>query len=227
VQEAPLFRWLSELYEVWRGLDATAVEAAARVGLGEFRDLRISKCSKGMKQKVGIAQCLINNPKLVFLDEPTRGLDPLAVKEFRDVLVELNKKGATIVLNSHVLSEIEMICNRAAIMNKGKVVAQDEMARLRGTSLEAYTVECAPFDPLPQFWARHNAEVSSTSNANVATAEPGIKLDIFGRSYVDSSALSVYAQAASFDPLPQLWLSHIEAVNPMVAKTGADSKVKG
>lgn len=147
VQEA--IRYYARLQGIDSGL--TVTRAIDRVGLGEFKDLRVSKCSKGMKQKVGIAQCLINNPRLVFLDEPTRGLDPLAVKEFRDVLVELNKNGATIVLNSHVLSEIEMICNRAAIMNKGKVVAQDEMARLRGTSLETYHVECAPFDPLPDF----------------------------------------------------------------------------
>ncbi|MEK6743310.1 MAG: ABC transporter ATP-binding protein [Nitrospirota bacterium] len=147
VQEA--IRYYARLQGIDSGL--TVTRAIDRVGLGEFKDLRVSKCSKGMKQKVGIAQCLINNPKLVFLDEPTRGLDPLAVKEFRDVLLELNKNGATIVLNSHVLSEIEMICNRAAIMNRGKVIVQDEMARLRGTSLETYHVECEPFDPLPDF----------------------------------------------------------------------------
>ena len=147
VEEA--VRYYARLHGIVNG--AAVRKAIDRVGMGEFRDLRMAKCSKGMKQKVGIAQCLINEPRLVFLDEPTRGLDPIAVKEFRDVLVELNKKGATIVLNSHVLSEIEMICNRAAIMNKGKVVVQDEMARLRGTSLEAYQVECAPFDPLPDW----------------------------------------------------------------------------
>lgn len=147
VEEA--VRYYARLHGVPGSLPVT--RAIDRVGLGEFRDLRLSKCSKGMKQKVGIAQCLINRPRLVFLDEPTRGLDPIAVKEFRDVLVEMNRGGATIVLNSHVLSEIEMICNRAAIMNRGSVVAQDEMARLRGTSLEAYKVECAPFDPLPDY----------------------------------------------------------------------------
>ncbi|MDA8100850.1 MAG: ABC transporter ATP-binding protein [Nitrospiraceae bacterium] len=151
-------------------------KAIDRVGLGEFRDLRMAKCSKGMKQKVGIAQCLINDPKLVFLDEPTRGLDPIAVKEFRDVLVELNKKGATIVLNSHVLSEIEMICNRAAIMNKGRVVVQDEMARLRGTSLEAYQVECAPFEPLPEF-----LKVLVKTSTSVKGEIPAEKLDEFMR----------------------------------------------
>jgi len=165
-------------YARLQGIDGglTVTRAIDRVGLGEFRDLRVSKCSKGMKQKVGIAQCLISNPKLVFLDEPTRGLDPLAVKEFRDVLVELNKNGATIVLNSHVLSEIEMICNRAAIMNKGRVVAQDEMARLRGTSLETYHVECAPFDPLPEY-----LKVIVRTPTSVNGEIPAEKLDDFMR----------------------------------------------
>jgi ABC-2 type transport system ATP-binding protein len=146
--------------------NAAVGRAIDRVGMGEYRDLRLSKCSKGMKQKVGIAQCLISNPRLVFLDEPTRGLDPIAVKEFRDVLVELNKKGATIVLNSHVLSEIEMICSRAAIMNKGTVIVQDEMARLRGTSLETYQVECAPFDPLPH-WLRVQVRTPTSVRAEM------------------------------------------------------------
>ena len=147
VEEA--VRYYARLYGIDSG--AAVTRAIDRVGLGEFRGLRLSKCSKGMKQKVGIAQCLIGDPKLVFLDEPTRGLDPIAVKEFRDVLVEMNRKGATIVLNSHVLSEIEMICNRAAIMNKGRVVVQDDMSRLRGTSLETYHVECTPLDSLPDY----------------------------------------------------------------------------
>jgi ABC-2 type transport system ATP-binding protein len=134
------------------GLDKQSVhKSIERVGLTEFRDLRLSKCSKGMKQKVGIAQCIINKPKLVFLDEPTRGLDPIAVKEFRDILIEMNKNGTTIVLNSHVLSEIEMICNRAAIMNRGKVIVQDEMNRLRGMGLETYQVEFDLLEPIPDY----------------------------------------------------------------------------
>jgi ABC-2 type transport system ATP-binding protein len=126
-------------------------EAIARVGLSEFRDLKLSKCSKGMKQKVGIAQCLVNTPRVLFLDEPTRGLDPLTVREFRDVLTDMNKAGATILVNSHVLSEVEMICNRVAIMDKGKVIAQDELNRLRSFDLETYAVEFDARGPLPEY----------------------------------------------------------------------------
>ena len=73
------------------------------------------------------------------------------VKELRDILIEMNKMGATIVLNSHVLSEIEMVCNRAAIMDRGRVIAQEDMSTLRGMGLETYQVEFEPLDPLPEY----------------------------------------------------------------------------
>ena len=93
-----------------------------------------------MKQKVGIAQCLIHEPKVLFLDEPTRGLDPLIVREFRETLREIHQRGATIVMNSHVLSEIEMLANRVAIIEGGKVVVQDELQNLLTLNQELYRV---------------------------------------------------------------------------------------
>lgn len=122
-----------------------------RVGLKDFKDLKLSKCSKGMKQKVGIAVCLLNRPELMFLDEPTRGLDPIMVKEFRDILLELNQQGTTIIMNSHILSEIEMVCNRVAIVNKGKVLVQDELKNLMKYDVEHYSVEFDIIDPLPDY----------------------------------------------------------------------------
>jgi ABC-2 type transport system ATP-binding protein len=115
-------------------------ETLERLGLGQFKSLPLSKCSKGMKQKVGIAQCLIHESRLLFLDEPTRGLDPLLVREFREALREIHHRGATIVMNSHVLSEIEMLANRVAILEKGKVVAQDELRSFLTVDTELYSV---------------------------------------------------------------------------------------
>jgi len=115
-------------------------EVLERLGLEPFRDLPLAKCSKGMKQKVGIAQCLVHETRLVFLDEPTRGLDPIVVLLFRDVLREINRRGSTIVMNSHVLSEIEMLSNRVAIIEKGKVIAQDELRNLTRLDQERYAV---------------------------------------------------------------------------------------
>jgi len=100
-------------------------EAIEGVGLAEHRDLRLATCSTGMKQKVGIAQCLVITPGLVFLDEPTRGLDPVTVRDFRDIILDMNRTGATIVFNSHVLAERETVCSRVAIMEKGRVIRLD------------------------------------------------------------------------------------------------------
>lgn len=148
VEEA--VNYYSSLYN--KGISKKKVnEAIERVGLAQYKDLKLSKCSKGMKQKVGIAQCIVNNPKIVFLDEPTRGLDPIAVKDFKDILFDMNNKGATIIINSHVLSEIEMICNHVAIINKGKVIAQDALNKLMSSNLETYQVEFDLAGDLPEF----------------------------------------------------------------------------
>src|SRR6266436_942741 len=115
-------------------------QALERLGMAQFKTLPLSKCSKGMKQKVGIAQCLIHETRLLFLDEPTRGLDPLMVREFRETLRDIHQRGATIVMNSHVLSEIEMLANRVAIIDRGRVVVQDELRHLLTLDRELYSV---------------------------------------------------------------------------------------
>ena len=106
------------------------LELLERLGLGGFRNLRVGKCSKGMKQKVGIAQCLIGEPRLLFLDEPMRGLDPLGVKDFRDILVDLNRRGVTIVMNSHILAEVESVATSVAVLKHGKLIAHDRLENL-------------------------------------------------------------------------------------------------
>jgi ABC-2 type transport system ATP-binding protein len=92
------------------------------MNLGQWRKTKVRKYSKGMLQKLGIAQALLSDPELIFLDEPTDGVDPIGRKEIRDILLELRAKGMTIFLNSHLLSEVEMICDRVAILNKGDMV---------------------------------------------------------------------------------------------------------
>ncbi len=131
---------------------ARADEAIERVGLAEFADLPLEKCSKGMKQKTGIATCLLKEPEIVFLDEPTRGLDPIIVKEVRDILLAMSARGATIVVNSHVLSEVEMICTRIGIMNRGRVVKEDRIESLLTEDREryAFSIERGA-SPLPAF----------------------------------------------------------------------------
>ena len=92
-----------------------------RVGLGDVRNRTLRKFSKGMLQRVGIAQSLINDPDLLVLDEPLSGLDPIGRKEVRDLLVELRRAGKTIFFSSHILSDIEMLCDKVAIVHHGRI----------------------------------------------------------------------------------------------------------
>jgi ABC-2 type transport system ATP-binding protein len=100
------------------------------MNLTQWKKTKIKKYSKGMMQKLGLAQSLLNEPDLIFLDEPTDGVDPIGRKEIRDILIDLRKKGKTIFLNSHLLSEVEMICDRVAILNKGDLVKEGNVEDL-------------------------------------------------------------------------------------------------
>src|SRR5688572_4850134 len=107
-----------------------ADELLGTVGMTEWGNKKISSYSKGMMQRVGLAQALINDPDLIVLDEPTDGVDPVGRREIRDVLLGLRKQGKTIFLNSHLLSELEMVCDRVAIMVQGQISMQGSLEEL-------------------------------------------------------------------------------------------------
>lgn len=109
-----------------------------RVGMSSWADKRLKSYSKGMLQRIGLAQALVNEPDLVVLDEPTDGVDPVGRREIRDLLLELRDEGKTIFLNSHLLSELEMVCDQVAIMVKGEVA-------MHGT-IEALTMDSRRFE---------------------------------------------------------------------------------
>jgi len=102
-------------------------EVLEQVGLIARRKSRISEFSKGMQQRVGLAQAILNDPDLVILDEPTSALDPLGRREVRDIVAGLKAAGKTVLLNSHLLSEIEMSCDQVAILKSGQVVRQGKI----------------------------------------------------------------------------------------------------
>jgi ABC-2 type transport system ATP-binding protein len=102
----------------------------ARVGLRGEGSRRMDQMSKGMQQRLGIAQALVGAPKLVLLDEPTSALDPAGRRTVRDLLVELRGQGIGVLLNSHLLSEIELVCDRVVIVDRGRVVAEGRPADL-------------------------------------------------------------------------------------------------
>jgi ABC-2 type transport system ATP-binding protein len=147
---AELFRfpgWLrgKELLELHQRLagsdggEAERRELLELVGLADAGDTRIEAMSKGMQQRLGIAQALIGSPRLLMLDEPTSALDPVGRRIVRDLLLELKKRGVAVLLNSHLLSEVERVCDRVAILVGGRIVARGspaELARARGVEID-------------------------------------------------------------------------------------------
>jgi ABC-2 type transport system ATP-binding protein len=147
---AELFRfpgWLrgEELLELHQRLagsdggEAERRELLELVGLADAGDTRIEAMSKGMQQRLGIAQALIGSPRLLMLDEPTSALDPVGRRIVRDLLLELKRRGVAVLLNSHLLSEVERVCDRVAILVGGRIVARGspaELARARGVEVD-------------------------------------------------------------------------------------------
>jgi ABC-2 type transport system ATP-binding protein len=118
------------------------------IGLGAERRLQLRKYSKGMIQRVGLAQALVNDPEVVFLDEPMSGLDPLGRRQVRDLILRLRDRGTTVFFSSHILSDAEAICSRVGILAGGRLVAAGPVAemvpfQIRGWELTATNVSDA------------------------------------------------------------------------------------
>ena len=117
-----------------------------RVTLTHAKDRPIGKFSKGMMQRVGLAQALLNDAAILILDEPMSGLDPLGRKAVRDILLEEKAKGKTLIFTSHILNDVQAICDRVALMAKGKVAEEISMADLMSKSVRGYEVELKNVD---------------------------------------------------------------------------------
>lgn len=130
------------------------------VDLAGARDRKVDAMSKGMQQRLGIAQALVGDPKLLLLDEPTSALDPVGRRTVRELLERLRGRGLSVLLNSHLLSEIELVCDRVTILLRGEVVAAgapSELARPRGVEIETdeatLTYEAAGREDVPELVA--------------------------------------------------------------------------
>lgn len=114
-------------------------EMIERVGLSLERKKKIGQLSKGYKQRVGLAQAMLHNPKVLILDEPTSGLDPNQVVEIRDLIKEIGQD-KTVLLSTHIMQEVESMCNRVIIINRGKIVADDSIGALQQKSTKEITI---------------------------------------------------------------------------------------
>jgi ABC-2 type transport system ATP-binding protein len=138
-----LMKYFGELF----GLNSsertnTAAELLGKVGLDEKDwNKQLRKFSKGMLQRVGLAQALINEPEIVFFDEPMSGLDPIGRREIRELIIDLRKKGTTVFMSTHILSDVEALCDEVAILRSGKLAAKGNLDELLSTQGEQQIYE--------------------------------------------------------------------------------------
>lgn len=133
-----LLRFHARLYGMdMEGIDRRIDELLGLCGIERFKKQRLGTYSKGMQQRLGLASALLSSPRLVILDEPTSALDPVGRKDVRDIIQNLKHKGVTVFLNSHLLSEVELVCDHAAIINNGCIIASGSLDELlnRGKKL--------------------------------------------------------------------------------------------
>jgi ABC-2 type transport system ATP-binding protein len=131
-----------------RGAEATSRVARVLddVGLGAERRLRLRQYSKGMVQRVGLAQALVNEPDVVFLDEPMSGLDPLGRRHVRQLMLRLRDRGCTVFFSSHILSDAESLCSRVGILAQGRLVASGRLSEILAFELRGWEVVVANLD---------------------------------------------------------------------------------
>ena len=149
VEEPGFHKHLSGRENLWAAAAAREPEAHGRidsvlerVGLTDRADDRVGTYSQGMRQRLGIARCLLSDPEVLILDEPTNGLDPGGIQEFRMLVRSWIAVGRTVVLSSHLLDEVEKICDHIAIVDRGKIVAQGSLAELSAGDDGAITIGC-------------------------------------------------------------------------------------
>jgi len=171
------------------GLDAPvrrkrAVDLLARVRLDEKRwDTQLRKFSKGMLQRVGLAQSIINDPEIVFLDEPMSGLDPIGRREVRDLIASLRQEGKTVFMCSHILSDIEVLCDRVAILRGGRLAQQGRLEDLRQQSSGNHQVEVIVSGVEHQSLS---AQLPGGGPYAVSETAGGLRIEVPDETYVDT-----------------------------------------
>ncbi|HEX8556480.1 MAG TPA: ABC transporter ATP-binding protein [Pyrinomonadaceae bacterium] len=188
-----------------------AADMLARVRLEEKSwDKQLRKFSKGMLQRVGLAQALVNDPSVVFLDEPMSGLDPVGRREARDLIASLRATGTTVFLCSHILSDIEVLCDRAAVLRKGRLAHIGTLEELRGRGRER-PMEVVVSAPDPR---RLEAALAGLGGVRLTATPGGARIETPAESGVDEVLRAARTAGARLvavqpvgNPLEELFVS--------------------
>jgi ABC-2 type transport system ATP-binding protein len=173
-----VLRWHAALMRVLRAQRGDHVEGILqRVGLAERADDRVGTFSKGMQQRLGIGVALVASPELIFLDEPTSALDPIGRADVRTLIAELKSAGTTVLLNSHLLSEVEHVCDRVAVLDAGRVIAIGDLGALLGTFALRITFERID-SALRDELSRRNAEFVGEATALLRDIDDAVVPDV-------------------------------------------------
>ncbi|HZB44874.1 MAG TPA: ABC transporter ATP-binding protein [Pyrinomonadaceae bacterium] len=207
-----LLEYCAELFGYARAeRRARAADMLARVRLDEKSwDKQLRKFSKGMLQRVGLAQALVNDPEVVFLDEPMSGLDPIGRREVRDLIASLRSRGTTVFLCSHILADIEVLCDRAAVMQRGRLAHVGHLDELRGAGTERpMEVVVAATDI-----ARLEASLAGVAGARLTETPGGARVEVPSERHVDDALAALREAGARLvsvqpvgNPLEELFVS--------------------
>ncbi|HUG17450.1 MAG TPA: ABC transporter ATP-binding protein [Planctomycetaceae bacterium] len=195
-EESYLYRFLNaeETLDFYgRLFDMPAAERRKRtdelikmVGLDKARRRQLKEYSKGMTRRIGLAQALINNPKLVLLDEPTSGLDPIGTREMKDLILKLKSEGKTVVMCSHLLADVQDVCDRIAILYNGELKqlgrVEDLLSSQDKTQIVSSTLSAEALKEIEEVIARHHGTVQEISHPTTSLEE------LFLQTVADSQA---------------------------------------
>jgi ABC-2 type transport system ATP-binding protein len=192
---------------------ARAVSLLERVRLDEKSwDKQLRKFSKGMLQRVGLAQALVNDPEVVFLDEPMSGLDPVGRREVRDLIASLRANGTTVFLCSHILSDIEVLCDRAAVMQRGRLAHVGRLEDLRRLNCDDRAMEIVVADADAP---RLERAVAALEGAHITITPGGARIEVPSEQHVDAALQAARACGARLisvqrtgNTLEELFVSH-------------------
>lgn len=170
--------YFADLYKIPRDIQKKRIPHLLKlVELEEAADRKVETFSKGMKQRLQIARGLLNNPKILFLDEPSIGLDPVSARKLRQILRELNDQGTTIVLTTHYMYEADELCDRIAFINKGEIIAIDTPVNLKANTSTLSVVECKLADCSSEY-CMEQLKSADFSEVEIKQIETGVQLRI-------------------------------------------------